>query len=84
MERSNANRVARDRETPRRRGNPALDTLTRQELHIAQVLVGGKTTREAAAALFLSPKTVEYHLRNVYSKLGVNSRSALAALLQSH
>ena len=55
--------------------------LTRQEFHIAQVLAAGKTTREAAAALFLSPKTVEYHLRNVYSKLGVNSRSDLAAML---
>ncbi len=71
-------------ETPRRRGIPALDTLTRQEFHIAQVLVAGKTTREAAAALFLSPKTVEYHLRNVYSKLGVNSRSDLAIKLKDH
>ncbi len=68
-------------ETPRQRGVPALDMLARQEFHIAQVLAGGKTTREAAAALFLSPKTVEYHLRNVYSKPGVNSRSDLAAVL---
>jgi DNA-binding CsgD family transcriptional regulator len=71
-------------ETPRRRGIQALDALTRQEFHIAQVLAAGKTTREAAAELFLSPKTVEYHLRNVYSKLGVNSRSALASMLKSH
>jgi len=70
-------------ETPRRRDVRALDMLTRQEFHIAQVLASGKTTREAAAALFLSPKTVEYHLRNVYSKLGVNSRSELAAMLTS-
>ena len=70
-------------ETPRQRGVRALDMLTRQEFHIAQVLASGKTTREAAAALFLSPKTVEYHLRNVYSKLGVNSRSELAAMLTS-
>jgi len=70
-------------ETPRRRGVAALDMLTRQEFHIAQVLAGGKTTREAAAALFLSPKTVEYHLRNVYGKLGVNSRSELAAMLKN-
>jgi DNA-binding CsgD family transcriptional regulator len=70
-------------ETPRRRDVPALDMLTRQEFHIAQVLAGGKTTREAAAALFLSPKTVEYHLRNVYGKLGVNSRSELAAMLKN-
>jgi len=68
-------------ETPRPRGARALDMLTRQEFHIAQVLAAGSTTREAAAALFLSPKTVEYHLRNVYSKLGVNSRNELTARL---
>ena len=42
------------------------------------MLAGGRTTREAAAALFLSPKTIEYHLRNVYLKLGVRSRDELA------
>ena len=41
----------------------------------------GRTTREAAAALFLSPKTIEYHLRSVYRKLGVNSRGDLARAL---
>jgi len=47
----------------------------------AVLLTGGKTTREAAAALFLSPKTVEYHLRHVYQKLGIHSRDELALLL---
>ncbi len=42
-------------------------------------LAEGKTTRQAAAALFLSPKTIEYHLRHVYSKLGIRSREQLAA-----
>ena len=42
----------------------------------------GATTRQAAAALYLSPKTIEYHLRNVYMKLGINSRSALAEALR--
>jgi DNA-binding CsgD family transcriptional regulator len=37
----------------------------------------GATNKETAAALFLSPKTVEFHLGNVYRKLGVRSRTAL-------
>ena len=41
----------------------------------------GKTTREAAAALFLSPKTIEYHLRHVYQKLGIHSREELGRTL---
>jgi DNA-binding CsgD family transcriptional regulator len=45
------------------------------------MLAGGATTRQAGAALYLSPKTVEYHLRHVYLKLGINSREALAAAL---
>jgi DNA-binding NarL/FixJ family response regulator len=65
-------------ETARRRDASTLDDLTPQELQIARLLAGGKTTREAAAAVFLSPKTVEYHLRNVYRKLGIASREELA------
>lgn len=66
---------------PQRRGDEPLDRLTFQELQIARLLGSGRTTREAAAALFLSAKTVEYHLRHVYSKLGIRSRSELAAAL---
>jgi DNA-binding CsgD family transcriptional regulator len=68
-------------ETARRRGASAADTLTRQELRIAQILASGKTTRETAAALFLSPKTIEYHLRSIYGKLGVSSRGELASAI---
>jgi len=64
--------------TVHRREADAMDELTPQERQIAQLLARGRTTREAAAALFLSPKTVEYHLRHVYLKLGIRSRSALA------
>jgi DNA-binding CsgD family transcriptional regulator len=65
-------------ETARRRDPSTLDDLTPQELQISLLLAGGQTTREAAAALFLSPKTIEYHLRNVYRKLNVRSRGELA------
>ena len=52
--------------------------LTPRELQIAMLLTDGRTTREAAGALFLSPKTVEYHLRNIYIKLDIGSRGELA------
>jgi DNA-binding NarL/FixJ family response regulator len=71
-------------ETARRRDMSSVDELTPQEFQIALLLAEGSTTREAAAKLFLSPKTVEYHLRSVYSKLGVRSRSALATAMRSH
>ena len=65
-------------ETARRRDPSTLGELTPQELQIALLLGDGKTTREAAASLFLSPKTIEYHLRSIYRKLDINSRDALA------
>jgi DNA-binding CsgD family transcriptional regulator len=68
-------------ETAQRRDVGAEERLTPQELQVVTLLTEGHTTRETAAALFLSPKTVEYHLRKVYLKLGVNSRDALARLL---
>jgi len=64
-------------ETARRRDMTTLNDLTPQELQIALSLADGRTTRETAAALFLSPKTVEYHLRNIYRKLSVRSRTEL-------
>lgn len=68
-------------EKPYRRGDRSTDRLTPQELRIAGLLATGSTTREAAAALFLSPKTVEYHLRHVYTKLGVRSRAELSRVV---
>ena len=65
-------------ETARRRDPSTLDDLTPQELQIGLLLAGDQTTREAAARLFLSPKTIEYHLRNTYRKLGIHSREELA------
>jgi DNA-binding CsgD family transcriptional regulator len=68
-------------ETLRRRDPSSIDELTPQELQVGLALAGGKTTREAAAALFLSPKTIEYHLRHVYQKLGIHSRDELSRAL---
>ena len=64
-------------------GATGLDLLTPRERQIVQLLVDGRTTRETAGALFLSPKTVEYHLRHVYTKLGVTNRRELADLVAS-
>jgi DNA-binding CsgD family transcriptional regulator len=68
-------------ETARRRDVSTLDELTAHELQIAQLLASGKSTRESAAALFLSPKTIEYHRRSIYRKLGVKSRDELVDAL---
>jgi DNA-binding CsgD family transcriptional regulator/tetratricopeptide (TPR) repeat protein len=65
-------------ETRRPRDAGGINELTPQELQIALLLAAGKTTRETAAALFLSPKTVDYHLRHVYQRLGIHSRDELA------
>jgi DNA-binding NarL/FixJ family response regulator len=66
-----------------RRAGAARDRRARtpQELQFALVVAGGATNREAAQQLFVSPKTVEKHLCNVYSKLGVRSRTELARTL---
>ena len=57
-------------ESARKRDASTIDDLTPQELRIAQLVAGGASNRDAAAQLFVSPKTVEYHLRKVFLKLG--------------
>ena len=66
--------------TPEQR---AEDALTPQELQVAAIVAGGATNREAAAALFLSVKTIEFHLRHVYRKLGIRSRTELARVVDA-
>ncbi len=68
-------------ETVRRASAAPSAALTPQELQVCVMLAEGRTTREVAAALYLSPKTVEYHLHKVYTRLGIRSRAELAGLL---
>ncbi|MBB5781225.1 helix-turn-helix transcriptional regulator [Nonomuraea jabiensis] len=60
---------------------PALDALTPQELRIAGLVADGLSSKEIAAQLFLSPRTVEYHLYKIYPKLGIGTRTELARLV---
>jgi DNA-binding CsgD family transcriptional regulator len=63
------------------RPDATLGLLTGQEREIAARVAEGATNREIAAALYLSPKTVEFHLKKAYAKLGIRSRVELARLL---
>jgi DNA-binding NarL/FixJ family response regulator len=67
-------------ETARKRDPSTTVDLTAQEQHVATLVRQGLSNRDAAAQLFVSPRTVDFHLRNVFTKLGVSSRAELAAL----
>ena len=61
-------------------GSDSISSLTLQELQVAAIVADGATNREAADSLHLSQKTIEFHLRNVYRKLEIRSRSELVRL----
>jgi DNA-binding CsgD family transcriptional regulator len=67
-------------ETARQRDPSTLDQLTPQELQVVRFVGQGATNREVAAQLFLSPRTIDYHLRQIFTKLGISSRAELIRL----
>lgn len=59
----------------------AEESLSPQQWRIAQHVAAGATNREVAARLYLSTRTVDHHLRNIYSKLGIRSRVELSRIV---
>jgi ATP/maltotriose-dependent transcriptional regulator MalT len=70
------------RSRPGTSGGPAIESLTEREREVARLVVDRRTNPEIAAQLFLSQKTVETHLRNIFNKLGVADRVALARTVE--
>jgi DNA-binding CsgD family transcriptional regulator len=79
-ERARAELVAAG-ETVRKRTAETVSELTDQEAHIARLAVDGRTNSDIGAQLYLSARTVEWHLGKVYAKLGVGSRRELREAL---
>ncbi|WP_225849927.1 LuxR family transcriptional regulator [Streptomyces sp. HPF1205] len=82
LERCDADLAAIGLTAPARAGGRVL-ALTERELSVAHLIAGGRTNLEAAAELYVSQKTVEYHLSNIYAKLGISSRRQLGDALRA-
>jgi DNA-binding CsgD family transcriptional regulator len=67
-------------ESVRRRDGADKPSLTPQECQVAQLVRNGMSNKDVAAQLFVSPRTVDFHLRNVFTKTGVSSRGELIGL----
>jgi DNA-binding CsgD family transcriptional regulator len=67
----------------RSRAQTNTEGLTPQEMNVALTVAAGATNAEAAAQLFLSPKTIEFHLSSVYRKLGIQRRAQLAVAIST-
>jgi DNA-binding CsgD family transcriptional regulator len=68
-------------EHPRQRTAQPTDELTANELQVARLVATGATSREGGAQLFLSPRTIEAHLRSIFRKLGISSRRQIREFL---
>ncbi|HCU93049.1 MAG TPA: LuxR family transcriptional regulator [Actinobacteria bacterium] len=70
------------RTRPGKASGPGIESLTGRELQVARLVVDRKTNPQIAAELFLSQKTIETHLRNIFHKMGVTTRAALARAVE--
>jgi len=71
-------------EHARRRTIESADDLTPQETQVAKLAAAGETNTEIATQLFISPRTAEHHIQNIYTKIGVSNRAAATRWAVKH